>query len=176
MSGNNIGVSVCLMVGHALHHHVLHSLHVGDVEGHHGHGGEAAVLLLVDGLRRLQMLDRRTDNPWHLGRGDTGWCVTCHADCVSGVTSGGSLYGQVSWTNYNDVVSTTCDLIINSWQLTINRYSLVLSLTSSGLCIVRNTGDVKTKNRLFLWYTDLCNWHGRPSFFSFWLFYFVNLK
>ena len=63
MSGNNVGVSVGLMVGHALHHHVLHSLHVGDVEGHHGHGGEAAVLLLVGGLRRLQMLDRRTDNP-----------------------------------------------------------------------------------------------------------------
>ena len=68
MDGGDVFMEEGVMLGHALHHHVLGVLSVWDEEVHGGHCHEAPVLLLVNCLPRHNMSHLRTDNPGNLNK------------------------------------------------------------------------------------------------------------
>ena len=70
MDGGDVLMEEGVMLGHALHHHVLGVLGVRDEEVHGGHCHEAPVLFLVNCLPRHDMSHLRTDNPGNLDKFD----------------------------------------------------------------------------------------------------------
>ena len=96
MDGGDVLMEKCVMLGHALHHHVLGVLGVGNEEVHGGHRHKAPVLLLMHRLPRHDVSHFGTDNPGNLGRRDTRGGLATNLHIALGQGDSRTLDGKVN--------------------------------------------------------------------------------